>query len=106
MRKGKYDAAAAAVERALALSGRHCWGLATHINLCGVGKIENARDAFHELESRSARDYISTFDADRMPQRVEKSTQAIAYAQQALHDRDPLFCLTCALVARIRTITD
>jgi pentatricopeptide repeat protein len=95
---GDYEEAEAAAERALALSGRHCWALATLTAIYARwGKLENARAVFREMEERSAREYIQPSMLVEGAGAIGEIDQAITFAQQALDDRDPLFVLLARL---------
>ena len=87
------EEAAAAAERALALSGRHSWALTTLVSIYAAwDKPENARAVYRELEARSARLH-STLDASTRSRRGGEMDRAIAFAQEALDDKDPLFVM-------------
>lgn len=94
----QYEEAAAAAERALSLSGRHCWAMTTLISIYTAwGKRENALAAYLELEERSKREYIQPSMLLEAAAAVGKVDQALAFAQQALDDNDPLFVLMARL---------
>lgn len=91
---GQYEEASAVAERALAISGRHCWALTTLASIYAAwGKPDNARAVYHELEARRAREYIQPVMLAIAAEAVGETDQAIAFAQQALRERDPLFVM-------------
>jgi tetratricopeptide (TPR) repeat protein len=90
----EYEEAAAIDERALALSGRHCWALTTLVSIYAAwGKPANARAVYRELEARSAREYIQPSMLAPAAAAMGEMDRAIAFAQQALNDKDPLFVM-------------
>ena len=90
----QYEDAARAAERALALSARHCWALATLTSIYAEwGKPNEARAAYRELEARNSREYIQPSMLIEAAAAIGELDQAITFAQQALDDRDPLFVL-------------
>lgn len=93
-RDAQYEAAAESDERALALSGRHTWALTTLVSIYAAwGKPDNARAVYRELEARSAREYIQPSMLAPAAAAVGEMDRAIAFAQQALDNKDPLFVL-------------
>ena len=91
---GQYEEAAAAAEKALAISGRHSWSLMTLAsNYKAWDKPDEARAVFQELEVRSAREYIQPAMLAAAAAAIGQIDRAIAFAQQALDDRDPLFVM-------------
>jgi serine/threonine protein kinase/Flp pilus assembly protein TadD len=90
----QYEEAVAAAERALAISGRHCWALTTLVSIYAAWeKPDNARAMFCELEARSANDYIQPSMLALAAVAVGEMDRAIGFAQQALDDQDPMFVL-------------
>ena len=90
----QYEEAAAVAERALAISGRHNWALMTLTSVYAAwDKPEDARAVYRELEARSAREYIQPSMLAPAAAAVGEMDRAIAFAQQALNDKDPLFVL-------------
>ena len=90
----QYEEAAAVAERALAISGRHSWALMTLTSIYAAWhKPENARAVYQELEARSARDYIQPSMLAPAAAAVGEMDRAIAFCQQALDDKDPLFVM-------------
>jgi tetratricopeptide (TPR) repeat protein len=90
----KYEEAAAVAERALAISGRHSWALSTLVSIYAAwNKPDNARAVYRELEARSARDYIPPGMLAPAAAAVEEMDRAIAFARQALDDKDPLLVM-------------
>ncbi len=90
----QYEEAAAMAERALAISGRHSWALMSLVSIYAAwDKPDNARAAYRELEARSAREYIQPSMLAPAAAAVGEMDRAIAFAQQALDDKDPLFVM-------------
>ena len=88
----QYEEAAAAAERALAISGRHSWALTTLVSIYAAwDKPDHARAVYRELEARSAGDYVQPSMLAPAAAAVGERDRAIAFAQQALDDKDPLF---------------
>nr|ART36316.1 C595 [uncultured bacterium] len=95
---GQYEEAAAAAERALGLSGRHCWAMTTLTGIYAAwGKRESANATYLELKERREREYIQPSMLLEAAAAVGKIDEAIAFAQQALDDNDPLFVLMARL---------
>jgi tetratricopeptide (TPR) repeat protein len=91
---GQYEEAAAAADRALAISGRHCWAMMTLASIyASWDKPDNARAVYREMEARSARDYIQPAALAVAAAAVGDMDRAISFAQHALDDRDPLFVM-------------
>ncbi len=91
---GEYEKAAATAERALALSGGHCWALSTLISVFAAwNKPEKARVLWGEMEARSLREYIQPAMLTAAAAAVGEIDRAIGYAQQAVDTRDPLFVM-------------
>ncbi len=90
----QYEEAGAAAERALSMSGRHTWALATLVSIYSAwGKPDQARAAYRELEARSEREYIQPAMFAPAAAAVGEVDRAIAIAQRALKDKDPLFVM-------------
>ncbi len=90
----QYEEAAAAAERALAISGRHSWALTTLVSIYAAwDKLDSARAVYRELEARSVREYIQPAMLAPAAAAVGEMDRAIAFAQQALDDKDPLFVM-------------
>lgn len=90
----QYEEASAVLEEALAISGRHPWALMTLAsNYAAWNKPEKASAVFREFEARNAREYIQPAMLVGAAASMGKIDRAIAFAQQALDDRDPLFVL-------------
>ena len=88
----RYEDAAATAERALAISGRHSWALATLVSIYAAwGKPDNARAIYREIEARSAREYVQPSMLALAAASLEEMDQAISFAEQALREKDPLF---------------
>lgn len=91
---GQYEEAARSAETALGLSGRHNWALATLASIYdGWGKPDKARAVFREMEARSAREHIQPGMLMAAAAAAGEIDQAIAFAQQALDVKDPLFVI-------------
>jgi len=91
---GQYEEAAAVCECALGISGRHSWALTTLVSIYAAwNKPDNARAVYRELEARGARDYIQPAMLASAAAAVGEMDRAIAFAQKALDDKDPLFVL-------------
>ena len=81
-------------ERALAISGRHSWALMSLVSIYAEwDKPDSARAVYRELEARSEREYVQPSMLAPAAAAVGEVDQAIAYAQQALDDKDPLFVM-------------
>jgi tetratricopeptide (TPR) repeat protein len=90
----QYEDAAAAAERALAISGRHSWALMSLVSIYAEwDKPDSARAVYRELEARSEREYIQPSMLAPAAAAVGEMDRAIAFAQQALDDKDPLFVM-------------
>jgi TolB-like protein/Flp pilus assembly protein TadD len=90
----QYEEAAAMAEQALAISGRHSWALMTLTTTYAAwDKPEKARAVYRELVARSEREYIQKSMLAPAAAAVGEMDQAIAFAQQALVDKDPLFVM-------------
>ena len=91
---GQFEQAGAAADRALAMSGRHCWALTTLASTYAAwGKPESALAVYRELEARSWREYLQPSMLAVAASAVGEMDQAIAYAQEAVEKRDPLFVM-------------
>ena len=90
----QYEEAAAMAEKALAISGRHSWAMMTLTTIYAAwDKPENAHAVYRELEARSAREYVQPSMLAPAAAAVGEMDRAIAFAQQALDDKDPLFVM-------------
>ena len=90
----QYEDAAAVCERALAMSGRHSWALSTLVLIYAAwGKPDNARAAYRELEARSAREFVQPSMLAPAAAAIGDMDQAIAFAQRALDEKDPLLVM-------------
>jgi TolB-like protein/Tfp pilus assembly protein PilF len=90
----QYEEAAAMAERALAISGRHSWALMSLVSIYAAwDKPDSARAVYRELEARSGREYIQPSMLAPAAAAVGEMDRAIAFAQQALDDKDPLFVM-------------
>jgi tetratricopeptide (TPR) repeat protein len=90
----QYEEAAAMAERALSISGRHSWALMSLVSIyASWEKPDSARAVYRELEARSAREYIQPSMLAPAAAAVGEMDRAIAFAQRALDDKDPLFVM-------------
>ena len=90
----QYAEAAAAAEQALAMSARHVWALQELVSIYAAwGKPDKAFAVFRELEERSAREYVQPSMLAEAAAAVGDMDRAIAIAQRALEDKDPLFIM-------------
>ena len=91
---GLYDDALAIAERALAMSGRHAWALQGLVSIhAASGRMADARAAYAEMQARSTRENVQPAILSIAAASVQEVDSAIAYAQRALDERDPLFVL-------------
>jgi tetratricopeptide (TPR) repeat protein len=91
---GEYQEAAFVAEEALAISGRHSWALTTLASIYdGWNRPEKARAVYAELEARRLREYIQPGMLTAAARAAGQMEKAIAFAQQALETRDPLFVM-------------
>jgi len=91
---GKYEEAAAAAERALAISGRHTWALMTLAsNYALWGKLDEAKGVFQELEARRTREYIQPAMLVAAAAATGDLDRALEFAQQAVEIGDPMFVM-------------
>ncbi|HSE34080.1 MAG TPA: hypothetical protein VLA93_21080 [Pyrinomonadaceae bacterium] len=90
----EYEEAGTVAEQALAISGRHSWALMTlGANFAAWGKADKARAVFEEMKARNAREYIQPAMLIAAAAAVGETDQAIAYARDALDNKDPLFVM-------------
>ena len=91
---GQYEEAAIMAERALAISGRHTWALATLTSIYSAWeKPESARAVYLEMEARRTREYVQPAMLAIAASAVGNIDQAIAFTQEALDKRDPMFVM-------------
>jgi len=91
---GEYQEAASVTEEALAISGRHSWALTTLASIYdGWNRPEKARAVYAELEARRLREYIQPAMLTAAARAAGQMEKAIAFAQQSLETRDPLFVM-------------
>jgi TolB-like protein/Flp pilus assembly protein TadD len=89
-----FEEAAAVAERALAMSGRHSWALATLGSIYGGWKQPAQANAiFAELKARREREYVQPAMVAVGAAAARNFDEAIAYAREALEVRDPLFIM-------------
>ena len=90
----RYEEAVGAAERALALSGRHNWALSTLVTIyASWDKPGPALAVYHELEARSAREYVQPSMLAPAAAAVGEMETAVALAQRAIDEGDPLFVM-------------
>jgi hypothetical protein len=81
-------------EKALAMSGRHCWAMTTLTSIyADGGKAESARAVYLELEARRVREYIQPRMLAIASSAVGETDRAIDFAREAIAIKDPLFVL-------------
>jgi TolB-like protein/Flp pilus assembly protein TadD len=86
--------AAMVAERALSMSGRHTWALATLGSIYGGWKKPAEANAIYaELKARREREYVQPAMVAVGAAAAENFDEAIAYAREALEVRDPLFVM-------------
>lgn len=91
---GRHEEAAVAAERALAMSARHTWTLTMLVLIYAAwDKPDDARTVYREVEARSAREYVQPSMFAPAAAAVGEMDRALAFAQQALDYRDPLFVM-------------
>ena len=90
----QYEEAAAAAEQALAISARHSWTLTTLVLIYAAwGKPDKARAVYREMEARSMREYVQPSMLAPAAAAVGDMDGAIAFAQRAIEEKDPLFVM-------------
>ncbi len=90
----QYEEAVAEAELALSMSGRQNWALTTLVSVYAAwGKPDKALAVFREAEARSASEYIQPAMLAPAAAAVGNMEQALAFAQQALDDRDPMLVM-------------
>ncbi|MGH9947760.1 MAG: tetratricopeptide repeat protein [Pyrinomonadaceae bacterium] len=90
----QYEAAVAAAERALAMSGRHSWAMMTLASAYAKwGKMSDAHAVFRELEARSLREHIQPGMLCAMAAVAGEIDKAMEYAKQGIEVRDPIFVM-------------
>jgi serine/threonine protein kinase/tetratricopeptide (TPR) repeat protein len=95
---GEYAEAVSLAERVLAMSGNHLWGYCGLTHAYGAwGKLDEARRHFAEAEAREARDYLQPCMMAYAAEAAGEREKAIAYADRAERERDPLFVLLARL---------
>ena len=104
---GQHEEAATVAERALAMSGRHAWALASlTLIYADWGRTHDARAVFHELEARAVREYVQPSMLAAAAAAAVSLDAGVAFAREALEIRDPLFTLLARQwpgYARLRT---
>jgi serine/threonine protein kinase/Flp pilus assembly protein TadD len=92
--EAQYEEAAAAAERALALSGRHPWAMMTLASIYAAWKKpDKARAVYREMEARSSREYIPPAALAVAAVAAGDIDLSIGFARQAVNDKDPLFVI-------------
>jgi TolB-like protein/Flp pilus assembly protein TadD len=95
---GQYPEAVASADRALAISGRHIWAVSGLTCIyADWGKHEEARRVFAEAEAREAAEYMQPSMMAIAAWAAGERDKAIAYADRAERERDPLFVLMARL---------
>ena len=90
----QWEEAAAVAERALDMSKRHTWALSTLVLIYAAwDKPDQARAVYREVEARSEREYVQPAMHLLAAAAVGDMDQAIAIAQRAVQDKDPLFVM-------------
>jgi TolB-like protein/Tfp pilus assembly protein PilF len=91
---GQWDEAVAACERAAAMSNGHHFATATlAMALAKKGNVDRARTLHSELATRAAKGYIPLTQLTITAFAAGDCELALAYAQQALEEREPPFLL-------------
>jgi serine/threonine-protein kinase len=94
LRSGRPEEAIPVTERALAMSGRHSWALETLASCYAAsGRLDEARAVYREMVARSQREHIQPSMLAAAAAAVGDFDGAIATAQRALDERDPLFVM-------------
>jgi eukaryotic-like serine/threonine-protein kinase len=104
---GRLEEATAEGERALVMSGRHVWTLATLATAYArLGKPTDARAFLREAEARGIREYVQPSMLAQMAAAANEMETAIGYVRSAVEGRDPLFTMlarTWPLFDELRT---
>ena len=89
---GDFDAAVLAAERTAAMSGRHHWAVAVLASsLARSGRMDEARQAYAELEARRAQGYLQPGLVCVAAADVLGIDAGISEVARAVDDLDPLF---------------
>ena len=89
---GDFDAAVLAAERAAAMSGRHQWAMAVLASsLARSGRMDEAREAYAELQARRAQGYLQPGLVCVAAADVLGIDAGISEVARAVDDLDPLF---------------
>ena len=95
---GQYAEAVAAADRSLSISGRHIWALSGLACVYAAwGKHEDARRIFAEARAREATEHMQPSMMTSAAWAAGERELAIAYADRAERERDPLFVLLARL---------
>ena len=87
----QYEEAATVGERALEMSGRHGWALATQATLyADWGKMDRARELYAELTARSEREYLQPSILSFAAGHVVGIDEGLAMLRRAVEERDPV----------------
>ena len=87
-----YDGAVVALDRALALSGRHIWALALlATSHARAGRTTEARTVYAEIDARRAHGYVQPALLVVAATEVHGPAAGLAEARRAVDDRDPAF---------------
>ncbi len=88
---GQYEEAAAAGERALEMSRRHGWALATQATIyADWGKLDRARELYAELSARAEHEYVQPAMASFAAAKVLGVDEGLALLRRAVEERDPV----------------
>lgn len=91
---GQWDEAEAAGEQAAAMSNRHHFAIVTlAMALAKKGDVDRARTLHAELAARAAQGYVPLTPLAATAFAAGDAERALAYAQQALEEREPPFLL-------------
>ncbi|MGA9882893.1 MAG: protein kinase [Candidatus Acidiferrales bacterium] len=88
---GQFEKAVAAGEMALALSGRHVFGISGYaMTLADCGKASAAQALYAELVARSAQGYVPPCHMAITASAAGEADKAMAHAREACEIRDPM----------------
>ena len=90
----RYEEAAAAAERALAMSGRHNWTVATLVTIYAAWrKPDEAHAVQRELEARSEHEFVLPSVRASAAAALGDIDAAVALTRRALIEKDPFFVI-------------
>lgn len=91
---GRYEEAVRIAEKALAMSQRHSWALASLVSAYAAwGKPDEALAVYRELEARSATTYVQPSMLCRAAADAIGLEEGVSIARRAIDDRDPFFVM-------------